>query len=165
MTERDRMFWSSYAENPSTATTNMMTREEVSLSLLVDKVAVELEMRYLGGCCLIGSILLKELLEKHGIKSELIEGFFVYKNQWGRHYWLNLDNGKTIDIGQDVTHQLDPRIPICPLTTETPKQKKKSSTQIELEKSFHMYKEKGFSGLPNPPEWVLCLRSKLLTGA
>ena len=136
-----------------------------SLSLLIDKVAVELEMRHLGKCCLIGSILLKELLDKHGVNSKIIEGFIFFKNYRARHYWLELENGKIIDIGQDVTHQLDPRVPIWPLSTETLKQEEKSPNQIELENAFRMYNEKGFSGLPNPPEWVSLVRSKFLTEA
>jgi len=49
------------------------------------------------GICLIGSIILKELLKTHDYLAQLIQGYLCFDDYYCSHYWLDI-NGIRYDI-------------------------------------------------------------------
>lgn len=60
-------------------------------------------------CCLLSSVILFKKLKSKGINCEIVDGFNVYDNSYAiRHVWVELENGKKLDIGYDVAIKHNP---------------------------------------------------------
>jgi hypothetical protein len=58
--------------------------------------------------CLPASLILSEMLEKHGIKTQLVYGFSLVtsdRKRAAQHVWLEY-NGKSIDVGGMIFEKL-----------------------------------------------------------
>ena len=62
------------------------------------------------GCCLASSIILKEILDKKGIKSTIKQGYLTNGNYASTHYYLEV-NEDIIDVGTEVFNRLVPNGP------------------------------------------------------
>ena len=61
------------------------------------------------GSCLLGSILLHNILVKKGESVIIVEGYLTTGEYYARHYWICV-NGKQIDVASDSMRLLRPDI-------------------------------------------------------
>jgi|688.fasta_scaffold1428176_1 hypothetical protein len=80
----------------------------------IQKTVADLFIRHKQlGCCLVSSILLKEILESKGIPAKLVKGWRTFNNIYAqRHYWIQVHH-YIFDIGSFVfnSHVFNSQLP------------------------------------------------------
>lgn len=123
------------------------------------------------GCCLIGSILLKEMVQHHA-KITLIEGWWYSERFAGRHYWLEVEGFGCVDVGTVVLAKLFPASPKTALSHEFPTgciridndTSEERDALVVMEGMFATYHSKGLAEvLKNAPRFIrqFCARRGL----
>ena len=123
------------------------------------------------GCCLIGSLLLKEMIQHHAATT-VIEGWWVSDSFAGRHYWLEVEGLGYVDIGTAVLTQLFPGGPKTALSHEFPVGRTRIDNETPEERDalavmegmFKLYQSKGLTDVLNyAPRFIrqLCERRRL----
>jgi hypothetical protein len=114
------------------------------------------------GCCMIASILFKELLAKYDISSDIVEGWWFSTKFTGRHYWVEIDK-RIYDIGSIILKKLVPQFPdiyvshnmqtnLQRIDNKTIKEKYDLS---EMEIGYTLYKEKNLKYIKkNAPAFI-----------
>ncbi len=124
------------------------------------------------GCCFIASVLFKELLAKHGISSDVVEGWWFDEKFMGRHYWLEID-GKIYDTGTIVLKKLVPTFPNINVSRYMPKTQQRIDNEsieeqkdvCEVETKYKLYKEKNIKHIvKDAPSFIkrFCYNKEIL---
>lgn len=101
--------------------------------------------RGISGICLIGSIILKELLNKCGYLAQLIQGYLCFDEGYCSHYWLNV-NGIHYDISAKLLERYGKILTAKPVT-EPPKHLLHTDLDIYAADMKNIYDRYQFIGL------------------
>lgn len=90
------------------------------------------------GTCLIASALLSELLKRKGITHKLMQGYWFKGDMYGRHYWVQTDDGIVYDIPADMLGLS------CSVTTIEPTHLQRIDKETADEQTTLRYLELGY---------------------
>lgn len=117
-----------------------------------NKVIILFSKHSVIGNCLIASVLLSELLNKHNLNNKIISGYWYNEKYYGKHFWIEIEEtNEIIDISQELLSLVDKRflkisrianepLNLCRIDNETIEEK---NTLKELEEGFDIYNRKG----------------------
>ena len=103
---------------------------------LQKRLALKLKLNKIDNCGIAASILLNEILAKHGYSTKLVQGYCSLNQDTCWHVWVEIDNKYKLDIGHTIACLNDKEFEKCNMILHTnlaPGAGKPSSDQETLD--------------------------------